>query len=193
MSPGTITARKTDIYNDPSFDYAKFWARRSYEHEAEVIALRRLLDGHRFGTAVDIGGGYGRLSVILTEYADQVTLTDPSTQQLSLAERVFPGGPPFTRQLMDAAHLRFADDSTDLVTLIRVLHHLPDPSQSSRSWRGSCGLAGTRSSRWPTPCTRHAALADCCAVSPPRRNQWTPAPSGPGSAAPPRTSIITRA
>jgi ubiquinone/menaquinone biosynthesis C-methylase UbiE len=127
MSPGTTTARKTDIYNDPSFDYAKFWARRSYEHEAEVIALRRLLDGHRFGTAVDIGGGYGRLSVILTEYADQVTLTDPSTQQLSLAERVFPGGPPFTRQLMDAAHLRFADNSTDLVTLIRVLHHLPDP------------------------------------------------------------------
>jgi len=127
MSPGTTTARNTDIYHDPSFDYAKFWAHRSYEHAAEVIALRRLLDGHRFGTAVDIGGGYGRISVILTEYADQVTLTDPSTQQLSLAERVFPGGPPFTRQLMDAAHLRFADDSTDLVTLIRVLHHLPDP------------------------------------------------------------------
>src|SRR5882724_2384465 len=87
MSPGTTTARKTEIYNDPSFDYAKFWAHRSYEHQAEVIALRRLLDGHRFGTAVDIGGGYGRISVILTEYADQVTLTDPSTQQLSLAER----------------------------------------------------------------------------------------------------------
>jgi SAM-dependent methyltransferase len=127
MSSATITARKTDIYNDPSFDYATFWASRGYEHAAEVIALRRLLDGHQFGTAVDVGGGYGRLSVILAEYADQVILTDPSTQQLSLAEQVFPGGPPFARQLMDAARLRFADDSTDLAMLVRVLHHLPDP------------------------------------------------------------------
>jgi SAM-dependent methyltransferase len=56
-----------------------------------------------------------------------VTLTDPSVAQLSLSERVFPDGPPFARQLMDGAHLRFADDSIDLVTLIRVLRHLPDP------------------------------------------------------------------
>ena len=55
--------------------------------------------------------------MILTEYADRVTLTDPSTAQLRLADQAFPGGPPFARQLMDAAHLRFADDSTDLVTL----------------------------------------------------------------------------
>jgi SAM-dependent methyltransferase len=127
MSPGTTTARKAGPGNGPPPGPAGPRARRSYEHEAEVIALRRLLDGHRFGIAVDIGGGYGRLSVILTEYADQVILADPSTAQLRLAEQAFPGGPPFARQLMDPAHLRFADDSTDLVTLFRVLHHLPDP------------------------------------------------------------------
>ena len=127
MPPGITTARKAGAGTDPSAGRAGPRARRSYEHEAEVIALRRLLDGHRFGTAVDIGGGYGRLSVILTEYADRVTLADPSTAQLRLAEQAFPGGPPFARQLMDPAHLRFADDSTDLVTLFRVLHHLPDP------------------------------------------------------------------
>ncbi len=127
MSSGTTTARNTESYKDPSSGHSRFRASRGYEHEAEVIALRRLLDGHRFATAVDIGGGYGRLSVILGEYADRVTLTDASTARLSLADQAFPGGPPFERQLMDASRLRFADDSIDLAALIRVLRHLADP------------------------------------------------------------------
>ena len=127
-TPGTTTKiRKTDIYNDPTFNYAQFWTGRDYEHNSEVIALRHMLRGRRFGHAVDIGGGFGRLSVILTDYADHVTLVDPSTQQLELSERIFPGHSFIERKLMDAAHLDFADESVDLVTLIRVLHHLPDP------------------------------------------------------------------
>ena len=128
----TTTIRKTDIYNDPTFNYAQFWTGRDYEHNAEVIALRHLLRGCRFGHAVDIGGGFGRLSIILTEYADRVTLVDPSTQQLELSERIFPGHSFIERKLMDAAHLDFADESVDLVTLIRVLHHLPDPGAEFR-------------------------------------------------------------
>jgi SAM-dependent methyltransferase len=119
--------RRTDIYNDPTFDYAQFWNGRDYEHHAEVIAIRRLLRGRRFGHAVDVGGGYGRLSVILAEYADRVTLVDPSSQQLDLSRRIFGDHPVIERQLMDAANLKFSDESVDLVTLIRVLHHLPDP------------------------------------------------------------------
>jgi SAM-dependent methyltransferase len=129
MSTSIAGFRKTDIYNDPAFDYSKFWDDRSYEHEAEAIAVRRLLHGLRFRTAVDIGGGYGRLGAILADYADHVTVADPSTQQLVLAERVFPGRPPFARYLTDAAHLGFHDGSADLVTMVRVLHHLPDPEQ----------------------------------------------------------------
>jgi SAM-dependent methyltransferase len=122
------TARRTDIYNDPAFNYAQFWAGRDYEHQAEVIAIKHLLRGRRFGHAVDIGGGFGRLSVVLARYADRVTLVDPSSQQLALSERIFPAHPKIERQLMDAAHLSFDDDSADLVSLIRVLHHLPDPA-----------------------------------------------------------------
>jgi len=128
----TASVRKTDIYNDPAFNYAQFWTGRDYEHHAEVIALRRLLRGRRFEHAVDVGGGFGRLSVILAEYADRVTLADPSTQQLELSERIFPGQSFIERKLMDAAHLDFADESADLVTLIRVLHHLPDPAPEFR-------------------------------------------------------------
>jgi ubiquinone/menaquinone biosynthesis C-methylase UbiE len=125
--PSTTTIRKTDIYDDPTFNYAQFWTGRDYEHHAEVIALRRMLAGRRFGHAVDVGGGFGRISVILGDYADRVTLADPSTQQLELSERIFPGHSFIERKLMDAAHLEFADESVDLVALIRVLHHLPDP------------------------------------------------------------------
>lgn len=125
--PGPTTIRKTDIYNDPTFNYAQFWTGRDYEHHAEVIALRRVLAGRRFGHAVDVGGGFGRISVVLGDYADRVTLADPSSQQLELSERIFPGHSFIERRLMDAAHLDFADESVDLVALIRVLHHLPDP------------------------------------------------------------------
>lgn len=126
MTTDSTAGRKTGIYNDPLFNYAQFWSGRDYEHQAELVALRRLLNGRRFGHAADVGGGFGRLAVILTEYADTVTLVDPSTQQLELSREIFPGE-PFQRELADAAKLPFADDSLDLVTLVRVLHHLPDP------------------------------------------------------------------
>jgi SAM-dependent methyltransferase len=125
--PRATKTRRTDIYNDPTFNYAQFWSGRDYEHNAEVIAIRRLLRGRRFSHAVDIGGGYGRLSVVLAAYADQVTLVDPSTQQLDLSRHMFPDHQFLERQLMDAANLRFGTGTVDLVALIRVLHHLPDP------------------------------------------------------------------
>jgi SAM-dependent methyltransferase len=122
----STVGRKADIYNDPMFNYAQFWTGRDYEHHAELAALRRLLAGRRYQHAADIGGGFGRLAVILTEYAARVTLVDPSTQQLDLSREMFPGQ-PFDRQLAEAVKLPFADGSIDLAVMVRVLHHLPDP------------------------------------------------------------------
>jgi len=126
MSTGELVIRRTDIYDDPLFNYVQFWNGRDYEHQAEVAALGRLLGGRKYRHAADIGGGYGRLAVILTKYATRVTLVDPSTQQLSLSQQVFPGR-PFECQLADAARLPFPDGSIDLALLVRVLHHLPEP------------------------------------------------------------------
>jgi len=114
------------IYNDPLFNYAQYWTGRDYEHQAELLALRRLLSGNHYQHAVDIGGGFGRLSAVLIDYADQVTLVDPSTQQLDLSREIFPGH-PFERELAEAAKLPFDDGSIDLAIMVRVLHHLPDP------------------------------------------------------------------
>lgn len=120
--------RKADQYNDPKHNYRKYWQGREYEHAAEEIAIRKLLRGKRFKNAVDLGGGYGRLCLLLEDYADKVTLAEPSKQQLDLAKDFLKDHPEIDRKLMQADDLKFADSSVDLLTMIRVMHHLPDPS-----------------------------------------------------------------
>ena len=120
--------KKADQYNDPNHNYLHYWNGRDYEHAAEVIALDKMLKGKHFEHAVDVGGGYGRLSAVLTQYADKVTLAEPSQQQLDIAEEYLKDYPTVERKLMQADDLQFKDNSVDLVTVVRVLHHLPDPS-----------------------------------------------------------------
>lgn len=115
-------------YDDPALSYADYWTDRGYEHAAEVMAIRRLLYGCQFARAVDIGGGYGRLSVVLAEYAEKVTLVDSSSQQLGLANTFLSGYPSIDCRRMEADRLEFPDSSADLVAMVRVLHHLPDPA-----------------------------------------------------------------
>lgn len=120
--------RKADQYDDPQYNYLKYWNGRDYENAAEEMAIRRLLGRRHFKHAVDIGGGYGRLCVLLEKYADKVTLAEPSRQQLDLAKKYLKGHPEIEQQQMQASDLKFDDEAVDLVTIIRVLHHLPDPT-----------------------------------------------------------------
>lgn len=120
--------KKADQYNDPKHNYLHYWEGRDYENDAEVIAIKRLLDGKHFKHAVDIGGGYGRLCVLLSEYSDKVTLAEPSQQQLDIAKEFLQDYPQIDRKLMQADDLKFKDKSVDLIMMIRVMHHLPDPS-----------------------------------------------------------------
>ena len=122
------THKKADQYNDPKHNYRKYWEGREYEHAAEEMAIKRLLRGKRFRNAVDVGGGFGRLCVLLENYADKVTLAEPSQQQLDLAKGFLKGHPEIDRQLMQADDLQFPDDSIDLLTMVRVMHHLPEPA-----------------------------------------------------------------
>ena len=120
--------KAADQYDDPDYNYLRYWDNRAYEQAAEEIALKRLLKGRHFSVAVDIGGGYGRLCPLLRRYADKVILAEPSQQQLDLAEDFLKGQSGVERTLAQADNLPFADDSIDLVTMIRVMHHLPDPA-----------------------------------------------------------------
>ncbi len=122
------TKKKADQYNDPTHNYLKYWDGRDYENQAERIALKRLLKGKHFKHAADIGGGYGRLCVFLEDYAERVTLAEPSQQQLDIGKDFLKDHPEIDMVLTQADDLKFKDNSLDLITMIRVMHHLPDPS-----------------------------------------------------------------
>src|SRR5690606_17291643 len=98
-----------------------------YENAAEQIAIRRLLGSQRFRHAADIGGGFGRLCLLLSEYADNVTLAEPSLTQLEAAKKVL-AGTDIEQVQMQADALAFDDGALDLVTMVRVMHHIPEPS-----------------------------------------------------------------
>jgi SAM-dependent methyltransferase len=118
--------RRADHYDDLNHNYLNYWRDRQYERAAEELAIRRLLGGRRFTHAVDIGGGYGRLCGLLEQYAEKVTLADPSRRQLDLAAEYLKNHPRINRQIMQADDLKFPGGSIDLITMIRVVHHLPD-------------------------------------------------------------------
>jgi len=120
--------KKADQYNDPSHNYQKYWLGRDYEHQAEVLAIDNLLNGKHFKHALDIGGGYGRLSVELEKFADKVTLAEPSQQQLDIADSFLEDHPAIEKKLMQADNIQYKPKTIDLITMIRVMHHLPDPS-----------------------------------------------------------------
>ncbi len=122
------TKKKADQYNDPKHNYLKYWDGRDYENASEEIAISRLLKGKHFKKAADIGGGYGRLCLLLEHFADKVTLAEPSQQQLDIAKDFLKDHPDVDRKLMQADDLKFSDNSVDLITMIRVMHHLPDPT-----------------------------------------------------------------
>lgn len=119
--------QRADQYNDPSHNYLKYWEGREYEHAAEEVAIARMLKGKRFKNAVDVGGGYGRLSVFLRNFSDKVTLAEPSQQQLDIAQEFLKDKPAVDAKLAQAESLPFLDGEVDLVLVVRVLHHLPDP------------------------------------------------------------------
>lgn len=121
------TIRRADQYNDPTHNYLHYWDGRDYEDEAERMAIERLLEGKHFKNAVDVGGGYGRLCILLEKYADKVTLAEPSQQQLDIAKDFLKDHPEVDRKLLQAADLKFKDGTVDLLTMVRVMHHLPDP------------------------------------------------------------------
>jgi ubiquinone/menaquinone biosynthesis C-methylase UbiE len=124
----TKVVRKADQYDDPDYNYLHYWQGREYEHAAEEMAIRRLLRGKKFKHAIDVGGGYGRLSKFLTNYSQKVTLAEPSQQQLDIAKMYLKDTPRVDQKLLQASNLKLKDGSVDLVLVVRVLHHLPDPS-----------------------------------------------------------------
>jgi ubiquinone/menaquinone biosynthesis C-methylase UbiE len=126
--PKTKSSKKVaNQYDNDDYNYLHYWTSREYENAAEEMAIKRFLRGKKFKNAADIGGGYGRLCILLKDYAAKVTLAEPSREQLKIAGDYLKSHPEIDQKLMQADDLKFKDGSLDLVTMIRVMHHLPDP------------------------------------------------------------------
>lgn len=127
MSEHDGARRKVANQYDRGYDYTRYWDNRDYENAAEQLAIRTLLKGQRFRHAADIGGGFGRLCLLLREYADRVTLAEPSLTQLKAA-KTYLAETDIEQIQMQADDLKFDDKSLDLVTMVRVMHHIPEPA-----------------------------------------------------------------
>jgi len=107
-------------YDDPAFSYTRFWQGREYEHQSEVFALNRFLHNLHFNVSADIGGGFGRLTPLLSACSKKTFLLEPSARMRRLAPKnlkVIAG---------TATHTHLPDSSLDCAMMVRVLHHLPD-------------------------------------------------------------------
>lgn len=113
-------------YDDPRFYYDKYWNGREYEHECEVIAIKNLLSNQHFDKSADIGGGYGRLTTLLSNYSEKVILVEPSAKQRKLATKYLD-----TKKIQivngTVEKSRLTNNSLDCLILVRVTHHLLDP------------------------------------------------------------------
>jgi len=116
-----------------TYDYPNYWIGRQYEHEAEVTALKFLLNKiKKLETVVDIGSGYGRLTPAYLHRARKVILTDPSSKLLHIARINYADIKKVKYIQISAANLtkKFKTSSVDLAIMVRVLHHIKDPKKA---------------------------------------------------------------
>lgn len=113
-------------YDDPEYNYQTYWKHRNYEHQSEILAINHLLSGYKFSRQVDIGGGFGRLFPTFLRFCKHIYLLEPSRKLRLLANRLYPKN-PHLKILHSLSHRTpFKAGYFDLVSLIRVSHHLPN-------------------------------------------------------------------
>ncbi|CAN5327847.1 hypothetical protein BH10PAT1_BH10PAT1_3720 [soil metagenome] len=110
-----------------SYDYSSYWNGREYEHESEVIAIRELLKKIRsVDKALEIGGGFGRLLPFYVYRTKSTTLTEPSSQLLSLAKKNLSRykNVKFIQSTLENIVKKTKKRSFGLVLMVRVMHHM---------------------------------------------------------------------
>ena len=103
---------------------AAFAARTYYEQRDLRAFLRRVTTDDRLGSACEVGSGFGRLTIVLTEFADRVFGFEREPHFVQEASVLLPDV-RFT-QVATLASLPVASASMDLALTFTVLQHLTD-------------------------------------------------------------------
>lgn len=115
----------TVSYDDPHFDYQKYWQERKYEDQAERKALLRLLKLVPFReTVLDLGGGFGRLTSTYAPLFKKCFLVDPSEKLLNQAKKISKSYPNLFIIKGVAEKIPIKSNFLDVVISIRLFHHL---------------------------------------------------------------------
>ena len=117
------------LYDKYNYNYSTYWTTRTYEHDAEVHALTKLLHQRKGNWFIDIGGSYGRHIPLYHRNFTNGVLLDYSLNSLRQAQKtlkqnsitnIFPIA-------ANAYHLPFKQNVFDAGMMIRVIHHLKEP------------------------------------------------------------------
>ncbi len=106
----------------PDYESFEFTIKEGHEDLLErKLISRNLVDGH---IAVDLGGGYGRLTNVLLEHFKYVVLVEYSERNMERAVRSLDGNRVLF-VLADARNPPIMDGSVDFMLSLRVMHHYP--------------------------------------------------------------------
>lgn len=114
-----------------SFDYPKYWQKRTYEDQCEKIALKNLLKKIKpEGKVIDIGGGFGRLVPTYASFFQDCLVIDPSQKLLRIGKDYWKNIKNVSFQKGSLPKIDLKDNFCNAVLLVRVIHHLKNPLPS---------------------------------------------------------------
>ena len=107
-----------------TYDFASVWRGRGIADAAEraIVRMWALPGG---GSALDLGGGFGRITGVLEALYKNVFMVDYSRRNLNAAVTRLRKTTTLVRCELEA--LPFEDNAFDFISLIRVMHHIAEP------------------------------------------------------------------
>jgi len=138
-----MTKQHPPICNYEGSDYqTSFWEQggRAYEDGAEAVALKRLLPSSG-RLMLEIGAGAGRNTPRYHNY-QRIVVMDYSLTQVQQAQARLGRSKRYIYAAADVYRLPFVDGLFDGATMIRVIHHLAEPTRALAQIRRVMGSGG---------------------------------------------------
>lgn len=93
-------------------------------HNYEVAAINTVLEHESADSLLEIGCGFGRLSMALSAHSSSHTAVDVNPDAVALARRCYPS---IDFRVSSATELPFQDETMSVVVTWTVLQHIPVP------------------------------------------------------------------
>lgn len=116
--------RERDLYFERlGSDFERFMSDYDVERRIDLIFERLLPKGVEFEKGLEVGCGTGRISRILQQRVDELTVTDISAELATKVGSVL----GCAAGAEDAMNLSFPDESFDLIVSSECIEHVRDP------------------------------------------------------------------